>query len=170
MSDTFFASNGMKFTTVGGEVRWESGFPCNVVSQGLREYFLAERDQELGRWRDPSRPEYVVYPFDRIDIHDPYYRECVVLNEDTGESQRFGTDMTSCHGGTAKEVARVYFAAHPVVRPWHKADSGEVWKLTVDGVEGVWKVGEERFFATGSRWVALDYWGITDGTMIWPQS
>ena len=28
----------------------------------LREYFQAERDKELGRWRDPNNPNYVVYP------------------------------------------------------------------------------------------------------------
>ena len=51
-----------------------------VMSEGmdsLREYFQAERDKELGRWRDPENPDYVVYPALALKRQN-------ILNEKTG--------------------------------------------------------------------------------------
>lgn len=92
--------------------------------QALREFFQAEADERFGRWRWPENPDYVVYPKE-----DGLFE---VLHETTG------LVLTSTVTGNAPfsdehaQAARAYLAAHPEPKPWHDANAGEVWLLTVD--------------------------------------
>ena len=48
----------------------------------LRAFFQAERDDALGRWRDPENPNVVVYPIPAMnDQGDGYGRAVWVLDE-----------------------------------------------------------------------------------------
>ena len=49
--------------------------------KALREYFQAERDEELGRWRDTENPNIVVYALSMMDGEDRCIR---LLNELSG--------------------------------------------------------------------------------------
>ena len=127
MSEKFTASNGV------------TGFECDLDAytseyvEGMREFFLHERDQELGRWRWPENPQCVVYPGEVTGNPGSDYQECVVIDEATGIALGFGSDLPNCHGGHHREAARAYFAAHSVSKPWHDAKPGEVWALSVLG-------------------------------------
>lgn len=100
--------------------------------QALREFFQAEADERLGRWRSPQWEHFVVYP----DSVDPDV--CVVVNEYGGRSHTLARDGRLLRAGTAGglffDVAAAYFDAHPEPKPWHDAEPGEVWELTVEGV------------------------------------
>lgn len=123
--EKFRASNGMEFATVDVEVRWASGYPYNKVSQGLREFFQHERDQELGRWRWPEDPHLLVYVYDASVLVVDESRPGLAPSLYTAE------DIAGRHGRFA-EAARAYFAAHPEPKPWHSAVTGEVWELDLD--------------------------------------
>ena len=88
----------------------------------LREYFLSERDTELGRWRWPENPDYVVYSRANSTTGERMVR--VVL-----EVNGYGCDLYE--GGHElhehQRAARAYFKAHPEPKPWHDAKPGEVW-------------------------------------------
>lgn len=89
----------------------------------LREFFQAERDEELGRWRWPKNPDYVIYPDEDGDV--------VVLGERDG---RYGILQTRATldrypSSFGAEAARAYFDAHPTRKPWEDAKPGEVWVI-----------------------------------------
>lgn len=173
---TFTASNGMEFWTNGGEVRWQSGHPVNKVSKGLREFFQHERDQELGRWRWPENPDYVLYPIEGSEsvrvLDERNARESLIRR---GVLQ---TDFGGKHWG----AARAYFDAHPEAKPWHDAKPGEVWVLTTKGVDDRWNPtsfsvrevdNQIRFYANEPDY-SVEYLGvsataITAGRCIWPE-
>ena len=71
----------------------------------LREYFQAERDKELGRWRDPENKDMVAYRTPEEDDEDG--RCVLVLNETTGATSY---EWERLHYSRS---ARRYFAAHP---------------------------------------------------------
>ena len=75
----------------------------------LRAFFQAERDETLGRWRDPKHPDLVCY--DRGD--DTVY----VLDERTGFTYaRTRSDIID--GFDQYDfVAKRYFQAHPELKP-----------------------------------------------------
>lgn len=137
MSDTFTASNGKRISTESEEDMFRVGdMPLTsreVVA--LREFFQHERDQELGRWRWPESPQYVVY-LGRDG-------QAVVLNEADGWTvYRYrGEDkelraMRAANGDDvmpATKAAAAYFDAHPEPKPWHDAKPGEVWVLSLEG-------------------------------------
>lgn len=134
MSEIFTASNGRK---VQGSDRFETGIRVsgfiwaelsNEQTQALREYFLAERDKELGRWRDPvdstfivrSRNDELVTVFDEIKCEGTDWNRAQV-------AQRLNS---ICHG---YDTAERYFDAHPEKKPWHDAEPGEWWEITFNG-------------------------------------
>lgn len=91
-----------------------------------REFFRAERDEGLGRWRWPANPDYVVYP--RRD------GAVLVLNEmsaNGGVPYRRGDRIDDMEA----EAACAYFEAHPVRQPWDGAAVGEIWAVTIHGEE-----------------------------------
>lgn len=165
MSDTFTASNGLLLCPNGdGSVRWEAGFSPVIVTQALREFFLHERDKELGRWRWPEKPVYVVYPVGEDGLVD-------VLREDPmagfGPGRQVGISRTAAEDravdGPASSffaAARAYFAAHQEPRPWHDAKPGEVWAITTENVadEVAVQVTPEGTFQYNDGYA----WPITD--------
>ena len=152
-----------------------SGVYTLETTEALRAFFQAERDQELGWWRDPEEPDWVVYP------HESYNDTVVVYNErtrTTSFTHRSATETSSGNYSSIR-VAKRYFATHldPEPRPWEEAKPGEVWALTYAGIEE-------------TAWVADFTWGapprfrqfknllnpiftndkhITAGRRIWPE-
>jgi len=124
----FTASNGITVERwrVGADltVRLGNGLiPTSESADALREFFQHERDTELGRWRFPENPDYVVYPEGeavRIVRERPFHVWYPVHRGTTSDSEQF-------------RAARAYFDAHPVRKPWHDAKPGEIWVLSVDG-------------------------------------
>ncbi|KUF05548.1 hypothetical protein [Leucobacter sp. G161] len=177
MSDTFTASTGrtvaVKSRSMMGTALEISGLGTRTtVDRGdgatLREFFLHERDKELGRWRWPENRAFVVYPQPDGTV--------TVLDEVIGDG------LFTCYGRATDEqttegaAALAYFAAHPEPRPWHDAKPGEVWVLRVrDEPEGrPYTVGDTGF--TGED-IRGEYWGaipvesnvFTAGRRIWPE-
>ena len=108
--NSYTASNGVGLTiTRDRTVRWRPGIPANLVSSALREYFQAERDEELGRWRDPEEPDYVAYP--RPDLDDGDGRCVLVLDELSGAT-RTDWEQIALPGPADR-----YFTAHPLPEP-----------------------------------------------------
>lgn len=114
------------------------------------EYFQARRDAELGRWRSPRHPDYVVYLIGY---------EALVIGEHVGLSQRFERGMVDASSSRVTEqVAAAYFEAHPEPKPWHSASKDDFWLVThmdasetcrVDDVNGV------------LRFVGVESWGTS---------
>lgn len=133
MSTTFTASNGMRVERDHGDVFINKDTPIASVfladgtALALREFFQAERDEELGRWRWPKNPNFVVYAEDD-GVHN-------VVNENTGLSLMATRGGVKRHDDAHADAARAYFDAHPERKPWHDAKPGEHWSLTVEGVE-----------------------------------
>ena len=87
---------------------------CNGIytletTEALRAFFQAERDEALGRWRDPENPNVVVYPC--LNQDDGYGRVVWVLDEAEMVS---GTVLDDRHSHSS---ASRYFAAHPQPEP-----------------------------------------------------
>ena len=80
--------------------------------EALRAFFQAERDEQLGRWRDPENPNIVVYPIPAMnDQGDGYGRAVWVLDEAEMVSRTVLDDRHS------HSSASHYFAAHPEPKP-----------------------------------------------------
>ena len=130
----------------------------------LRAHLQAERDEQLGRWRDPENPDCICYPV----AGDP--DDIWVVYEGSGLAYMRERNQAFYAGNRFSEVARRYFAAHPEPKPWEEAKAGEVWILTRYGAE-------EPFFVTGGEFTStdlavatdLDDPRITDGRRIWPE-
>lgn len=131
--EKFTASNGisvMRNPDDGPDIdyqSWSIGNAREVLLapheiDALREFFQAEWDQELGRWRWPENPDYVVYRDDRPGG----FR---VMHEPTGDTWTYFWDAIkdAPEYAGAWDAARAYFAAHPEPKPWHDAKPGEVW-------------------------------------------
>ena len=132
--------------------------------QALREFFRAEEDKRLGRWRDPERDSFVVYPQMSAGI--------IVLCETTGTSRLFAdrNDVDSFRSSYLSPSAYAYFDAHPEPKPaWHDAKPGEVWVLdVVDIGEGAYVAGDFTFSAA-DHGIPLDCEKITAGRRIYPE-
>ena len=134
------------------------------TTEALRAFFQAERDEQLGRWRDPENPDCICYPV----AGDP--DDIWVVYEGSGLAYMRERNQAFYAGNKFSEVARRYFAAHPEPKPWEEAKAGEVWILTRYGAE-------EPFFVTGGEFTStdlavatdLDDPRITDGRRIWPE-
>ena len=146
-----------------------SGVYTLETTEALREYFQAERDIELGRWRDPENPDLVCYP----DEMSPNW--VLVIQESTGD-----TDTVFRHtwGSTEDDefilVADRYFAAHPEPKPCDAAQPDEIWVLTINNdTEEVFRCGERGLYSlkTGNPLGSLLSCGsnkITAGHRVWP--
>ncbi|WP_125107986.1 hypothetical protein [Gulosibacter massiliensis] len=173
MSDVFTASNGTKIETsekYGGlEVTSSEDFDYLLQKHvdALREWFRAERDEELGRWRDPESPDWVVYPMNCYED----VRYIRVMNERDGRKFII-RENELITGASFHEVAGRWFAAHPVRKPWHDARPGEAWVITIDGYE--WAVVMVRsessgngLFASGDEAISITSPRITAGRRVW---
>ena len=166
----YTASNGVGLTiTRDRTVRWRPGIPEDLVSSALREYFQAERDEELGRWRDPEEPDYVAYP--RPDLDDGDGRCVLVLDELSGAT-RTDWEQIALPGPADR-----YFTAHPLPepepKPWLEAEHEEIWVITANGDTGPalattsHRRGTNLAFQTANG-TLLDATEIT-GRSIWPE-
>lgn len=179
----FIASNGVSVRAKDGAYEvylskdnWEIGLSA-METTALREFFQHEKDVELGRWRTPDYPDYVV------KINPLGVRQALILHESSfamalvlpGQNYGFGSKRDE----EFTLVARAYFEAHhprPRLKPWHKAKDGEAWALRVlDEVE------ERAYTVEGARFIGADIRGehwtppldasvFTSGRRIWPES
>ena len=166
----YTASNGVGLTiTRDRAVRWRPGIPPDLVSSALREYFQAERDEELGRWRDPENPDCICYPV----AGDP--DDIWVVYEGSGLAYMRERNQAFYAGNKFSEVARRYFAAHPEPKPCDAAQPDEIWVLTINNdTEEVFRCGERGLYSlkTGNPLGSLLSCGsnkITAGHRIWPE-
>lgn len=99
--------------------------PASVMD--AEEFFQAKRDAELGRWRWPENPDYVVYvDGDRV----------AVVDERNGDRTHY---LRSLCASTPAPIApdghhaaaHAYYEAHPE-RPAAEAKVGEIWELVID--------------------------------------
>lgn len=171
----FEASNGYKIEigSLGNiEIRSVLGDPrgsATVLSvDALREFFQHERDEELGRWRWPFNPDFVVYPRGESGVH--------VLDEGSGvgSASLIHRNGDSDNPTAEYRAAYAYFEAHPERKPWEDAKEGEVWIVTPsraltcgERVEypAIFQAG--RFRDHGGSWEARD---LTAARRIWPES
>lgn len=122
----------------------------------LREFFQAEADERLVRWRWPENPDYVVYP--RVD-------HVAVVNEKSGNALQATRDQAEINTGLCR-AARAYFDAHPEPKPWHDAKEDDVWIITYNGVEYPSIFQADRFRGHGGSWGPDD---ITAARRIYPE-
>lgn len=118
----FKASNGWRIDKAGNVCT-----PSGVVvitggeSEHVAKFFQELRDHELGRWRDPENPDYVVYPDkEGCFIDQPAVR---VVNEKTGGVGYVSRSGACSSSGVAAddrgiwEAGGHYFEAHPQHKP-----------------------------------------------------
>ena len=173
---TFTASNGLTVQTDNDyDLCVEGDWVASAEGvEALREFFQHEKDEQLGRWRWPENPDYVVYP-------DGTSRR--VVNESNGASL-----SVSVHDRKVMETyldsyvgaARAYDEAHPEPKPWHDAKPGEMWVLTYGGEEvpAVVSSSESGHFlftaATndggGTEELAVTSPSVTAARRIWPEA
>lgn len=135
----------------------------------LYEFFQAQRDRELGRWRDPESPDRVVY------LNDAIRGERCVLVVD----ERSGHSIESCEEVDAastfpdydpRSSAVRYFAAHQGPKPWQDVEPGEVWLLELSGYYGGAAVVSERgYFQFSDDEIEVTADHITSGRRIFPE-
>ena len=166
----YTASNGVGLTiTRDRTVRWRPGIPPDLVSSALREYFQVERDEALGRWRDPENPDWICYG--RGSSRDTVH----VINEYDGLPYMLERGQVAYSDAEFSAVAQRYFEAHPKPKPWEKARPGcdEIWVLTIHGCEQPVYVdefcGEPVFQVPGGETISLHRESITAGRRIWPE-
>lgn len=175
--DKYTASNGVEvWIDEDAEITYTAKnapgpFSARENTQALREFFRAERDEELGRWRWPENPDYVVYPDEDGDV--------VVLNEGKGISSSIiirrdiGT-RNPFHPST--KAARAYFEAHPERKPWEDAKDGHLWLIRFDDYPDA----DVSALVKGGRFIYNDHCHegvadlndptITAARRIWPES
>ena len=165
--NSYTASNGVGLTiTRDRAVRWRPGIPPDLVSSALREYFQAERDDALGRWRDPENPNVVVYRAPEDDDEDG---RCVLVLDELSRATRLDWEQITLPGPADR-----YFTAHPLPepepKPWENAKEGDYWVLTIGGEPSLWHRGVRRLFWTdGERLSGTDLKDATAGRRIWPE-
>ena len=137
--------------------------------EAAREFFQAERDEQLGRWRDPENPDMVCYPV-AGDLDAVW-----VMYEGAGSRYyvtRTGWELTRPQ--YASETAGRYFQAHPEPKPWHGAEGREVWEITVNGEELLCRSNSDGDFTPvfgHHHWATISNGSreITAGRRIWPE-
>lgn len=143
----------------------------------LREFFRAEEDERLGRWRWPENPDYVVYPdgTSRRVVREPDGQSMSVSLHD----RKVMTTYLDSYVG----AARAFDSAHPEPKPWHDAKPGEVWVLriatgsTFDHAPAVVSSSANggaiftaaTYDAAGTEEITLNDPQITYATRIWPE-
>lgn len=174
--EKFTASNGVKIDQIaangitgGLELKpvWgKNTFVFEEELLALREFFQHERDEELGRWRWPENPNWVIYrksddEVTVLDELDPEEGGYTVYREDEEIWPEF------------QPAARAYFAAHPEPKSWHDAQEGEVWLITSSNPSRSERLCEfpaifqaDRFRDHGGSWGVRD---IVAARRIWPE-
>ena len=170
----FTASNGVAIRhdedgdlEISGLARnvWE--FLVNPAGiQALREFFLHERDEALGRWRHPEHPGVFAAGFS----DDPDVVQIVKEENGTAYAQ-YQREETGPVYDMMHRVAVAYFAAHPKpTKPaWHDAKLGEVWVLAVTDLTAAaaYLAGDLSFMAADHS-VLIEDTRITSAHRIYP--
>ncbi|GAA4774358.1 hypothetical protein [Microbacterium gilvum] len=182
--EKFTASNGVEVTMekqaiTGWRRLWfgrKDGVSIEISGRNLKaliECLDAERDADLGRWRWPENPNYMVYP--RDDGH------VAVLSEPEGVAAFCVTRAAARGAGEGNPflvAARAYFEDHPERKPWEDAKPGEVWAVTLHGKERPCKVVEPTYSEHAVAFLPLNEpsptWfvpsaAITEARRIWPE-
>ncbi|MDH5133628.1 MULTISPECIES: hypothetical protein [unclassified Microbacterium] len=139
--------------------------------EALREFFQHERDEELGRWRWPDNPDYVVYV--KCESESKPRAGVRVLHERTGRSRDIGRAVVNACEATVSRfgrAARAYFEAHPERKPWEDAITGEIWALTLESHVTAWTMNKRGKFEDPDSTIDPHSPMITDGRRIWPES
>lgn len=167
----FTSSNGMIVSRDSiGDLRLLSPSRRNTLDQApfldgdeidaLREFFQAENDARLGRWRWPENPGYVVYP--RLNY-------VAVVHEESGNALQATRELDEINTGLCR-AARAYFDAHPEPKPWHDAVEGEVWILMFRNSSHAWFVNGDYFQSAKTLTnIAKTDEGIIAGRRIFPE-
>lgn len=175
--DTFTASNGVciskqpPLTDRGAWLMVDGHMTSPNDAQALREFFRAEEDERLGRWRWPENPDYVVYTeVDLICITDERTGRGNVLGRRWYEEHKIGLLAKEAPGVYA--AAGAYFDAHPEPKPWHAAKPGEVWVIVTRNVgeERAVQVHGDQFHYNDGIEYPLTYDAIESARRIWPET
>ena len=137
--------------------------------EAARAFFQAERDEQLGRWRDPENPDWICYgrgsSRDTVDV----------INEYDGLPYMLERGQVAYSDAEFSEVAQRYFDTHPNPKPWDTAQPDEVWALTINNDrEEVFRCGERGLYQlkTGNpigSLLACSHSKITAGRRVWPE-
>ena len=166
----FTASNGITVASetqgITGDRRIHVGDTTVQLSSAqtiaLIEALDHERDEDLGRWRWPENPTYVVYP--------TTVRTRVRVMRETGVGELEWVDKGDARPYEFCHAARAYFAAHPESKPWHDAKEGEVWELTFRAGAHAWFVNGDYFQSTKTLTnIRKDDAHIVSGRRIYPE-
>ena len=134
----------------------------------LRAHLQAERDEQLGRWRDPENPNMVCYP-----VAGDLDAVWVMYEGDGSRYHATRTRRERLHPHYVSEAAGRYFQAHPVPKPWDAAQPDEIWVLTINNDrEEVFRCGEHGLYQlkTGNPLCRVfPILTITGGRRIWPE-
>lgn len=190
MADTFTASNGGTVerrrngrytvtvvtperlsevaTRLGSTVYFD---PEHAVA--LREFFRADEDERLGRWRSTVDAAWTA----AVDAETGWvtFRHEDGLREFMVESRQSSLGRWTLN---LQRIAREYFDAHPEPKlAWCDAQPGEVWALKLAGSEEIAMravdAGHTRFWPIDGPEDAMTYGArshaITAGRRIWPE-
>lgn len=151
-------------------------------SAALREWFLAERDKELERWRSPSDSRYFVRVFGGPNQIEVIFEPKMIRRRYFSRSA-VGTESeknwSGIPGPELDAIALEYYAAHPEVPPWARAADGDIWELTSSslnhGQPAQYLHDGGRFFKLPLLeprmlgWMAASYPSEFDsGRLVWP--
>jgi hypothetical protein len=168
----YTATNGVVVEDRGGSIILDGHCIVgagSIYRRALREFFRAEEDERLGRWRWPVKPNYIVVPNDD--------EVCVFDDEALDEARIFSRDSVG-FAGDFGAAAKAYFDAHPEPKPaWHDAKPGEVWALTTENVGDeiaarVADVNDELVFeyvASITTRIPVHDGRFTSGRRLWPE-
>lgn len=107
-----------KFTAGSGKTYWRGFYGYLQETEGVvlgpkkaedvKQFFLWERDRELGRWRDPEAPNMVAYPAGdgSVRVRDETDGSGCLLNRESVAENDSGTALTAYR----------YLKAHPAPR------------------------------------------------------
>ena len=153
-----------RFTALDGSTHVILGDPDKV-----RAFFQAERDETLGRWRDPENPDWIIYQADKEDA-------VYVFNERKGGASQYWTrgiaeshDPAYTGYSSSYYIAGRYFAAHPKPKPWDTAEEDEIWVLTIDGYSAPYLRNGYGTWTNSTSDVYVGDGTITAGRRIWPE-
>lgn len=174
----FTASNGIKIETKfsgllyrdhrdGSRVHLGYTFK-SMVDTAISEWYQDRRDEELGRWRWPDNPDYVVYRVPDEDDEDGRFVR--VVNERTGESEGIWEKYVPRYTPVEyADAARAYFDEH-TRKHWTDAKTGEVWVISVEGYTApMAALVEGQKFVTQEYGYLINDERITSGRRIWPE-